>query len=140
VKIRWRFNSWIAKKLKVDAITIYPFVFIAAPRRTAESGLGGFISEKATLCHEFVHVRQIEELGWLKFYFKYLWEFFVNYRESGDWDWAYRNISFEIEAYRIQEKFDREYGVKTAVASEKLNAGEPVTLENGKVFRVHRDN
>lgn len=81
---------------------------------------GASINDK-TVNHEQIHTKQIEEvmlvtwfiflfIGWITsfkmfivwFFSYYIWygiEFFIHYRKLKDWNKAYKNISFEKEAY-----------------------------------------
>lgn len=52
-----------------------------------------------TLNHEAIHTAQMKELLWVGFYLCYLAEWVVRLFMKGN---AYRNISFEQEAYRCQ--------------------------------------
>ncbi|HEX3108656.1 MAG TPA: DUF4157 domain-containing protein, partial [Thermoanaerobaculia bacterium] len=64
---------------------------------------------KSVLRHELVHVRQMRDLGLLRFLWRYLREYFRNRlagMSSGD---AYRNISFEREAFAA-ETYNRRTG------------------------------
>jgi len=53
--------------------------------------------------HEMVHIKQISENGILKFYFLYMFYFFINLLKHGNFYTAYRNIPFELEAYNNEE-------------------------------------
>lgn len=52
-----------------------------------------------TLNHESIHTEQIKELGYIFFYIVYILEWIVRLFMNGN---AYRNISFEQEAYDNQ--------------------------------------
>lgn len=52
-----------------------------------------------TLNHETIHTEQMKELGYVPFYIIYVLEWIVRLFMSGN---AYRNISFEQEAYDNQ--------------------------------------
>jgi hypothetical protein len=79
-------NNFIAKLLKVRAITLYPFILYA-----------GKIEPRVQF-HEYVHVRQIKKLGWFKFYYRYIDEYCL-FRFNGlTHNQACINISFEREA------------------------------------------
>lgn len=54
------------------------------------------------LRHELVHVRQIAQLGILRFYWRYLVEYVANRRAGMSAGEAYRRISFEQEAHIIE--------------------------------------
>ncbi|MDE5843473.1 MAG: hypothetical protein K2H35_07050 [Muribaculaceae bacterium] len=51
------------------------------------------------LRHEYIHTLQMKELGYLFFYIIYIMEWIVRLFMHGN---AYRNISFEREAYKFQ--------------------------------------
>lgn len=85
-------NSFIPKLLKVDGITIYPCIFFADKNPS-----------DTLVKHEMVHVEQIKNYGWFRFYLSYLLEY-LSYRVRGDSkNVAYNKISYEIEAYKKQE-------------------------------------
>jgi len=69
---------------------VFPFVFVKY-RLDKESGI--FIN------HERIHLRQQLELLILPFFVWYLVEFLVRLAQYKNADLAYRNISFEREAY-----------------------------------------
>ena len=54
--------------------------------------------------HERIHLRQQLELGILPFYFWYLVEYAIRRMQYGDHYQAYRNISFEREAFANERK------------------------------------
>lgn len=92
MKVRIITDSFIPKLLKVEGITLYPFVLLA-PKEPS----------KRLISHEMVHVKQIEYYGWFKFYASYLLEY-TSYRLRGDApNVAYHKISYEREAYAKQE-------------------------------------
>lgn len=81
---------------RFHAITLYPFIFL---RR-------GGAENEILLNHELIHLRQQAELLILPFYLWYLIEYLcklIIYRSHYK---AYRNISFEREAYRNDEDLD----------------------------------
>lgn len=72
------------------SITIFPFVFL----------LGKQDRENRVLVHhEKIHIRQQLELLVVFFYVWYFAEFIIRYFQYRNWNKAYRNISFEREAY-----------------------------------------
>jgi len=54
---------------------------------------------KSLLNHEKIHLQQQRELLWLPFFIWYAVEFVINYFKYKNWHSAYKNISFEKEAY-----------------------------------------
>jgi hypothetical protein len=69
---------------------LYPYVLFSEPRTEVSSTL---------LQHELIHVRQVRSNGWLRFYAQYLREYFSLRLSGSSGEEAYRNISFEKEAY-----------------------------------------
>lgn len=84
-----RYNHWLPKMLKVNAITLWPFIFFGAKSPGAK-----------LIVHEMKHIHQIGKVGVVRFYVSYLL-FYVAYRVQGkDHDSAYRYIPYEKEAYK----------------------------------------
>jgi hypothetical protein len=75
---------------KAEAITIFPFIFLRG---------NGLKVDKDLLNHERIHLVQALELAVFLFYIWYLGEFLVRFIQHRNIDKAYRNISFEREAY-----------------------------------------
>ena len=104
MRIKIKSDHWIAKRLGVAAITLYPYIFFNYPYEEMD---------QSVINHEFIHIRQIRDLmnkwarplrfmGWLHFYVSYLFEYgvlLVKYKSSG---LAYINISYEKEAFENQ--------------------------------------
>jgi hypothetical protein len=95
LKVKIRVNHWLPKLLGADATTIYPWILIAG-QLTAEP------ADQILLQHEFVHIRQVRAIGWLTFYASYFWQYLKLRLQKKDHDTAYREISFEAEAYAKQ--------------------------------------
>ncbi|WP_111309033.1 hypothetical protein [Confluentibacter sediminis] len=71
--------------------TFFPFVFIK----------DAYLCEDVFLLnHEKIHLKQQLELLIIPFYIIYVIEFLVRLYQYKTWHMAYRNISFEREAYR----------------------------------------
>ncbi len=87
-------NCKILKPFKINAIVVYPFVLYCDPNPSLD-----------IFTHEQVHLDQIKRVGILKFYRLYLWEYFQGRRLGMSHFEAYRNISFEKEAYEKQAQF-----------------------------------
>ena len=86
---KFRFNKYIA-------ITIWPVIFINK----------NYKNDKVLLNHEKIHLRQQIELLWIPFFIWYFFEFLILYIQYKDWNKAYRNISFEREAYENESDFE----------------------------------
>ncbi|RKE91990.1 hypothetical protein [Ichthyenterobacterium magnum] len=72
-------------------ITLFPFVVL-------KSSVLKF--NKTLLNHEKIHLRQQLELLVIPFYLFYAIEFIVRLFQFKNWHKAYKNISFEKEAYK----------------------------------------
>jgi len=80
-----------------SAVTIYPFIFVRHDNCKSDFVL---------INHEKIHIQQQKELLWIGFFIWYLLEYFfklIYYRNSYI---AYRNISFEKEAYANEYDLD----------------------------------
>ncbi|MCB4799432.1 hypothetical protein [Neotamlana laminarinivorans] len=75
-------------------LTLFPFVFLKKKELKQDAV---FIN------HERIHLKQQLELLVIPFYFWYVIEFVFRLFQYKKWHLAYRNISFEREAY-LQEK------------------------------------
>ena len=84
----------LLRKTRINGITIFPFVFL---RESA------FKENKILINHEKIHIRQQLELLIIFFYLWYLVEYYYWYLKLKDKHLAYRNISFEREAYAMEE-------------------------------------
>ncbi len=78
-------------------LTVFPFVFVKY--RVDKENLV-FVN------HEKIHLRQQSELLVLPFFIIYILEYFVRLIQYRKKDLAYRNISFEREAYSNEYNFD----------------------------------
>ena len=92
----WWMRPFLARG--VAAITIGRRIWVRADAQS-----------DALLRHELVHVRQMRDLGLLRFAWRYLREYFRNRRAGMSSDDAYRNISFEREAFAA-ETYNRRTG------------------------------
>ena len=78
-------------------ITIFPFVILKnRPLRYDE----------VLINHERIHLKQQLELLILPFFLIYSLEFLVRLFQFKSWNLAYRNISFEREAYANEKDLD----------------------------------
>lgn len=78
-------------------ITVFPFVFL----KDVASREDGILVN-----HERIHLRQQLELLVLPFYFLYGIEFVLRFIQFRNWNLAYRNISFEREAFYNENDLD----------------------------------
>lgn len=85
------YNHWYPRLLHIRGIVYYPFVLIAISR-------GEAIKERI-LHHEWIHVQQIRRDGLLYFYLRWNVEFLLRFLKYFHYRRAYREISYEREAY-----------------------------------------
>ena len=80
-----------------SAMSIYPFIFLKNKKIEGDQNL---------IRHELIHFRQQRELLWVFFFIWYFLEFVIKWMAYGERLKAYRNISFEREAYRYENDDD----------------------------------
>lgn len=80
-----------------SGITIFPFIIISAQADR---------SDKVLLYHEQIHLKQQLELAILPFFIWYLLEYVIRLLQYRNRRKAYRNISFEREAYANEANLD----------------------------------
>ena len=78
-------------------LTIYPFVFLKNTQLR---------NDEVLINHESIHLKQQLELLVLPFYIVYGFEFLFRLLQYKHWKMAYRNISFEREAYGNEDNLD----------------------------------
>jgi hypothetical protein len=84
----WWLRPWLMRD--VIAITLGRYIFVSPRAANA--------SVERLLRHELAHVRQINRLGLLVFYWRYFFEFVGHFRRVRSIGRAYAMISFEREA------------------------------------------
>jgi hypothetical protein len=91
--VRIGFPWWLRPLLmkEVAAITLGRRIWIRADARS-----------ESLLRHELMHVRQMRDLGIIRFGWRYLREYVRNRLGGMPADAAYRNISFEREAFAAE--------------------------------------
>ena len=65
----------------------------------------GKVTTKTVLNHERIHTAQMKELWYIGFYIIYAFEWLFNIFKYWNSHKAYRNISFEKEAYNNERKY-----------------------------------
>jgi len=78
-------------------ITIFPFVILKTKNLKQDLVL---------INHEKIHLRQQIELLVIPFFIIYVFEFLIRLIQYRKWNLAYRNISFEREAYANEKDLD----------------------------------
>ena len=78
-------------------ISIFPFIFLS--NKTLKLS-------KTIINHEKIHLRQQLELLIIPFYIWYGLEFLIRLLQYKKWHKAYKNISFEREAYARENDLD----------------------------------
>ncbi|WP_172279786.1 hypothetical protein [Chryseobacterium sp. LAM-KRS1] len=82
------------KKLKINGIALFPFIFVRKPEDKENNVL---------INHEKIHLRQQLELLIIFFYIFYVIEYYYHFFRLKDAYLAYRSISFEKEAYAMED-------------------------------------
>ena len=80
-----------------SALTIYPFIILKEDQSRYDYVL---------LNHEYIHIKQQKELLWLIFFIWYFVEFSIKLLYYRNTYKAYKNISFEREAYYYENDPD----------------------------------
>jgi hypothetical protein len=78
-------------------LALFPFVFV---KHQFDKENSVFVN------HERIHLRQQLEFLIIPFFIWYILEFFVRWIQYKNLDLAYRNISFEREAYANEKNLD----------------------------------
>lgn len=81
--------------LKVQGMVLYPFVLFASRN-----------PDERLMNHERIHQEQIKRDGVVHFYSRYLWEYVRLRLNKMNHDEAYRNISYEQEAYKYHHNLE----------------------------------
>ena len=78
-------------------LTLFPFIFLLRKEDKRN---------KVLINHEKIHIRQQLELLVFPFFIWYGIEFLIRLLQYKNWSRAYRNISFEREAYKNEKDLD----------------------------------
>lgn len=76
------------------AMAVWPFIFVKEDCVKNDIYI---------INHEKIHLKQQIELLWLPFFIWYVFEFLIRLLVYKNWGKAYRNISFEKEAYQNEK-------------------------------------
>ncbi|MDB5229140.1 MAG: hypothetical protein JWN78_3333 [Bacteroidota bacterium] len=81
----------------ISGIALFPFIIVSEKK----------LKDDATfIMHEKIHIRQQAELLVIFFFLVYVTEFFILLLKYKDTGLAYRNISFEKEAYENESNYN----------------------------------
>ncbi len=83
----------LLKNTKISGITIFPFILLKKPE---------YLHHKILINHEKIHLRQQAELLVVFFYVWYVVEYYYLYFKLKNSFLAYQSISFEREAYAME--------------------------------------
>lgn len=97
-RVRVGYPWWLRLFLARDVIAITLGRRIYVRRVMAEEAF------ERLLRHELVHVQQVNELGLIRFLWRYLGEFFRHWRRLRDAGAAYSAISFEVAARAAEDE------------------------------------
>lgn len=96
-RVRIGYPWWLRPLLMRDVVAITLGRSIYVSRKVPPGAL------ERLLRHELAHVRQIERVGVLRFYWRYIVEFLGHLWRVRSVRRAYRLVSFEIEAAAAEE-------------------------------------
>ena len=85
-----KFIDWLLKKFDIGAITFGNYVFITKFTKNYW---------KTLVLHELIHVQQYINHGFSGFIIIYLFHFCKGLIKYKNWNKAYVNVPFEVEAY-----------------------------------------
>ena len=84
----------LLKNTKISGITLFPFIILKKPE---------FKHDRLLINHEKIHLRQQLELLVVFFYLWYVVEYYYWYSKLKNHYLAYKSISFEREAYAMED-------------------------------------
>ena len=87
----------LLKNTKISAITLFPVILLRKPES---------LHDKILINHEKIHLRQQLELLIIFFYLWYVIEYYFWFFRLRDSFQAYKSISFEREAYAMENDFN----------------------------------
>jgi hypothetical protein len=87
----------LLKNTKISAITLFPVIILRKR---------GDLLNKSLINHEKIHLRQQAELLIIFFYIWYVVEYYYHFFKLKNPYLAYKSISFEREAYTMENNFD----------------------------------
>jgi hypothetical protein len=90
------FSSRIPRWFGAEAIVLYPYAFFTRDKYHY------LALDRERLVHEAEHGFQIMALGVFRFYWQYMIEFMVRLVRYRNWNKAYLEIPFEVEARRSE--------------------------------------
>jgi len=93
IKYNDKFLNSLSWFLRIGGITLFPFIILREKHK----------NNKIILNHESIHIEQQKELLVVGFYLWYVIEWGIRLFMKGN---AYRNISFEKEAYDNEHNLD----------------------------------
>lgn len=84
----------LLKNTKISGITLFPFILLKNQHD---------LRNKILINHEKIHLRQQAELLIIFFYIWYVLEYYYHFFKLKDSFLAYKSISFEREAYAMED-------------------------------------
>ncbi|HQV78805.1 MAG TPA: hypothetical protein PLJ42_07000 [Chitinophagales bacterium] len=90
------FLKWFTPK-SISGVTIFPFIILDKKELKLD---------KTFVNHELIHIYQQMELFFILFILLYYFEYLILFLKYKNWHTAYRNISFEREAYENESNYD----------------------------------
>ena len=97
IKNVMKYNHWIPKLLKVNAIVLFQTIYFAMTKNLVTERL---------IRHEKKHIEQQKKEGSIKFKIKYFLEYLKNLAKYRNHHRAYYYISYEIEARKAEVEYN----------------------------------
>lgn len=99
--VRFHFDSWLPKLMKVAAVTMCQDIYFAEKQEELSPSS---LADRTLFRHEFEHVMQCEDKGKLDYYLGYHASSVANFFRYWDLQKAYRQNGYERVAYTAQYK------------------------------------
>ena len=90
MRVRFKYGHWLPRLLRVDGITLYPWVLFKGGKEAVPGWM---------LDHEQVHVEQVKRDGLVRFLCVYVGDYVKGRWAGKSHHEAYRAIRYEVEAY-----------------------------------------
>ncbi len=92
-----RYPVVVVPALKVSGMALFPFILVKNK---------AFVTDKALINHERIHLKQQAEMLLLPFYLAYILNYLINLCRYKSHTEAYLNIVFEREAYQNERNLN----------------------------------
>jgi len=128
---RGRIARLVTKQLRIGAITIGRHILLSPNRVTQAEG--NLCTKGWLVAHEAAHVLQYEREGYVRFFFRYFYGYWLALRAGGKWDRearmnAYLAIEAEREAHEVERAYQAWSGGLQSPNPEDTNSSPAVSI------------